>query len=138
MAHGGEALPGEPLVRVVIVEVGHPLPGPAAELADVVARGGGAHEGEIHEPPALGEGPGRPHGHVVDPRNVLQRPVRGDLLPQAQQLVDVLPLPAGEEAAVLLRQKAAGKLLLRAEARIGKPAADQLLGISVIISARRR
>ena len=118
VAHGGEALPGEPLVRVVIVEVGHPLPGPAAELADVVARGGGAHEGEIHEPPALGEGPGRPHGHVVDPRNVLQRPVRGDLLPQAQQLVDVLPLPAGEEAAVFLRQEAAGKLLLRAEGKV--------------------
>ena len=118
VADGGEALAGEPLVRVVIVEVGHPLPGPAAELADVVARGGGAHEGEVHETPALGEGPGRPHGNMVDARNVLQGPVGGDLLPQAQQLVDILLLPAGQEAAVLLPKEAAGELVLGAEGEV--------------------
>ena len=102
----------------MVVEVGDPLPGPAAELAEVVARGGGTHQGEVYKTPALGEGPGCPHGNMVDPCDVLQRPVGGHLLPQAHQLVEILRLPAIQKAAVILGEVAAGELLFRAEGEI--------------------
>ena len=41
-----------PLVGVVVVQVGHPLPGAAAELADVVGGGGAGDEGQINVYPA--------------------------------------------------------------------------------------
>lgn len=44
----------QPLVSIVIVEVGHPLPRPAAEFAHIVGSGRGGDQGQIHvhlEPP---------------------------------------------------------------------------------------
>ena len=63
---------GEPLVGVVVVEIGHPLPGPAAELAHVVGGSRGGDEGQVHLHPRPGQSPGGGHGDVVDPGNVAQ------------------------------------------------------------------
>ena len=61
----------EPLVGVVIVQIRHPLPEAAAELADVVADGAAGDQGQVqlHAPPA--QSPPGGDGHMVDPHNVL-------------------------------------------------------------------
>ena len=92
--------PAEPQIRVVVVEVGHPLPWPAAEFADVVARRAGGDQPQIHRNPGSLQAPGRVHGHVVDPGDVLQRPPGGGLQPQAHHLVDVLPPVGAQKQAV--------------------------------------
>ena len=37
----------EPLVRVIVVQIRHPLSGVAAEFADVVADGAAGHQGQV-------------------------------------------------------------------------------------------
>ena len=71
----------QPLVGVVVVQVGHPLSRAAAELADVVGGGGAGNEGQIDVHPGLLQSPGHRHGDVVDPGNVAQRLEGGDLQP---------------------------------------------------------
>ena len=130
-AQGPQAPPGEPLVRVVVVEVGHPLPGLAAELADVVARGGGGDESQVDfSAPGL-EGPGDRHGHVVDPGDVRAGPEGRDLPAQAEKLVDVFLPPAAEELAVVLRYGTGLQLLLRAEGEVQPEVEGQGLPLRV-------
>ena len=91
----------QPLVGVVVVEVGHPLPGAAAEFAHVVGGGGGGDQSQVHLHPRLRQPPGGGHGDVVDPGNVAQGLEGGELHPQAHQLVEELPPPGRQEPAVL-------------------------------------
>ena len=102
----------QPLVRVVVVEIGHPLPRPAAELSDVVGRRRPGDQGQVHIHSRLPEAPGRRHGDVVDPGDVAQGAEGGDLLPQAHQLIDVLPAEAGQKP-LILPGTVTGRVLLR-------------------------
>ena len=117
-ADGRQAPPGEPLVRVEIVEVGHPLARLAAEFADVVSCGGAGHQPQVDKAAAGLEGPGHGHGDMVDACDVLQG-AEGCYFPaQPQQLVDVfLPEPP-QELAVFLGHAAVHQLFLRAEGKI--------------------
>ena len=101
----------QPLVGVVVVEVGHPLPGAAAVLADVVGGGGPGDEGQVDVHPGGLESPGGGHGDVVDPGDVAQRAEGGDLLAQAHELVDILGAEVAEEALILPAAVAALVLL---------------------------
>ena len=118
VAQGRQSPAGEPLVGIVVVKVGHPFPGLAAEFAQVVAQGGAGDQSQVDEPAGGAEGPGHPHGHVVDAGDVLQGAEGRDLPAQTEHLIDVLlPEPAAE-AAVLLSHTAVGELLLRAEFKV--------------------
>ena len=101
----------QPLVGVVVVEIGHPLPGAAAVLADVVGSGGPGDEGQVDVHPGGLEPPGGGHGDVVDPGDVAQGPEGGDLLAQAHELVDILGAEVAEEALILPAAVAALVLL---------------------------
>ncbi|MPM39822.1 hypothetical protein SDC9_86458 [bioreactor metagenome] len=81
---------GKPLVRIVIVEVGHPFAALAAELADVVSRRCAGEQGQIHASAAHVVGPHDAHSHMVDPRNVLQRTEGRYLAAKAHRLIDIL------------------------------------------------
>ena len=72
LSHLRKPRTGQPLVGIVVVEIGHPLTGHAAEFADIVAcrrRGG---QRQIHRRTAAPQGPARRHGHVVHHGDVLQ------------------------------------------------------------------
>ena len=117
-ADGRQPPPGEPLVRIEIVEVGHPLSWLAAELADVVPGGGAGHQPQVDEAAPGLEGPGHGHGDMVDACDVLQGAEGRHLPAQPQKLVDVfLPEPP-QKLAVFLRHAAVRQLLLRAEGKI--------------------
>ena len=118
VAQGRQPPAGEPLIRVVVVEVGHTFSGLAAKLAQVVAQGGTGDQPQVDEPAGGAEGSGHLHGHMVDTGDMVQG-LEGRHLPaQPQQLVDVfLPEPP-EKAAVLLRHAAVGELLLRAQLKV--------------------
>ena len=88
-----ELMPPEPEVRVVVVQVRHPFPRPAAEFADVVPGGTAGHQGQVHGDPGLSQSPAHGHGDVMHPRNMLQRPERRDLQAQTHHLIHILPLP---------------------------------------------
>ena len=103
----------EPQVRIVIVKVRHPLTGAAAELADVVPRGGAGHQRHIHRRTAPVQGAGGGDGDMVDAGDMLQRAVGRDLQPQPHQLIDVLPLPLAQEFRIGRGAGAVGQLLLR-------------------------
>ena len=105
--------PGEPLVGVVVVEIGHPLPGAAAEFADVVARRAAGDQGQVHRHPGPLQIPGHADGHMVDPGDVLQGAEGRGLQPQAHHLIDVLPAVAAQEGPVAVPVRAVGDLLLR-------------------------
>ena len=111
---------GEPLVGVVVVEIGDPLPRPAAELAHVVGGGGGRDEGQVHLHPRSGQPPGGGHGDIVDPGHVAQGAEGGHLVPQAQQLIDELLPPGGQKAAILPPGVAQGIRLLGQELKINE------------------
>ncbi len=128
---GPQAPPGEPLVRVVVVEVGHPLPGPAAELSDVVARGSGGDEAQVDFPAPGLEGPGDRHGHMVDPGDVLAGAEGGHLPAQAEELVDILLPPAAEELAVVRRHGTGFQFLFRAEGEVQPEVKGQGLPLRV-------
>ena len=104
--------PPEPEVGIVVVEVGHPLPRPAAELADVVARGAAGDQPQIDGRPGPLQIPGRAEGDVVDPRDVLQGAPGGGLQPQAHHLIDVLPPVGAQEQPVAVPVGAVRQLLL--------------------------
>ena len=108
----------QPLVRVVVVEIGDPLPGPAAELSDVVGRRRTGDQSQVHLHPGLPEAPGRRHGDVVDPGDVSQGAEGGNLLPQAQQLIDMLPAKAGQKPLILPGAVAGGVLLRRQKVKV--------------------
>ena len=131
MAQGRQTPLGEPLVRVIVVEVGDPLTGFAAEFADIVAQGGAGDQPQVNEAPSGLEGTGHGHGHVVDTGNVMQSFKGGYLHAQPQQLIDILAPEAGEELAVLLRHAAVQQLLLRAEGKIHPRIKGQGLPLSV-------
>ena len=63
--------------------------------------GGSGDEGQVHIHPGLCQPPGGGHGDVVDPGDVAQGFEGGELHPQAHQLVEKLPPPRGQKAAVL-------------------------------------
>ena len=117
-AQGGKAVVGAPLVGIEIMEVGDPLPGLAAEFADVVGGGGAGDKAQVNEAPLLAEGPGDGDGHMVDPRDMLQGAEGRHLPAQAQQLVDVLLPEALQKEAVFVGNIAAGQLLFRAEGKV--------------------
>ena len=127
MADVGDAAAAEPQIGIVVVQVGHPLTGTAAELADIVTGGAAGHQRQIqrHAGPAQTAGGG--HGHMVDAGDVLQRAVGRGLQPQTHQLVDVLPLPAAQHLAVAGGAGAAGQLLLRQEVERPRRVAGQQL-----------
>ncbi|MPM21233.1 hypothetical protein SDC9_67677 [bioreactor metagenome] len=109
---------GKPLVGVVVVEVGHPLPGLAAEFSDVVARSGGREQREVHGPARRVVGPHNAHGHMVDPGDVLQRAEGRHIPAKAHGLIYILAPKAHQKLAVFLRRAAMGKLFLRAEGKV--------------------
>ena len=121
----------QPLVGVVVVEIGHPLPGAAAELAQIVGGGSGGNEGQVD----FRAGPGKPLGHgqgdVVDPGDVPQGFEGGRLQPQAHQLIQVLLPPGGQEAAVGFGAVTAGVLLLAQKAEVHQGIGGQLLPLQI-------
>ena len=123
--------PGEPLVGVVVVEIGHPLPGAAAELADVVARRAAGDQGQVHGHSGPLQIPGHADGHVVDPGDVLQGAEGGGLQPQAHHLIDVLPAEAAQEGAVAVPVRAVGELLLRQRLQLPQGVRRQQLPLRV-------
>ena len=102
----------QPLIGVVVVEIGYTLPGPASELPNVMGRRRPGDQGQVHIHPCLLEPTGRRHGDVVDPGDVSQGAEGGNLLPQAHQLIDVLPAEAGQKP-LILPGAVAGRILLR-------------------------
>ena len=102
VADGGHPPPQQPLVGVVVVEERDTLPGPAAELAQVVGGGGSGHQRQVYVLPRLPDAPGHGHGDVMHPRDVPQGAEGGGLLAQPHHLIDVLLPEGGQEAAVLL------------------------------------
>ena len=108
----------EPLVRIVVVEVRHPLPGAAPELADVVPRGAAGDQGQVDGHPRPLEVPRHAQSRVVDPGDVLQGAPGGGLQPQAHHLVDVLPPVGAQELPVALPVLAALQLLLVQELQL--------------------
>ena len=112
-------LPGQqPLVGVVIVEVGYPLPGPAAEFAEVVGRGCAGDERQVHLHPGLLQAPGGGHGDVVNAGDVAQDAEGGKFQTQPHEFIDIFLPPGGHEAAVLLAVVAGGVLLRRQELEV--------------------
>ena len=115
---GRQAPPGEPLVRIKIVEVGHPFARLAAELADVVPGGGAGHQSQIDQAASGLKGTGHGHGDMVDARDVLQS-AEGRYLPaQPQQLIDVLLPKPPQELPVFLRHAAVRQFFLHAEGKV--------------------
>ena len=100
------------------MEVGHPLPRPAAELSDIVGRGGSAHQSQVNASAAGLKGPGHRHGVVVDAGDVLQRSKRRHLPAQPQQLVYILHAEPLEKPPVLRRHRAVRQFLLRAKGKV--------------------
>ena len=97
------------------MQVGHPLPGTAAEFADIVSGGAAGHQRQIHGDTGAVQGAARRHGHMVDAGDVLQRAVGRSLQPQTHQLIDVLPLPTAQHLDVADSAGAAGQLRFRQE-----------------------
>ena len=118
VSQGRQTPLGEPLVCVVVVEIGHPLTGFAPELADVVAQGGTGDQSQVNEAAPGLEGPGYRHSHVVDSGDVVQSLIGSYLHTQPQQFVDVLSPETAEKLVVLLRHTAVRELLFRAEGKI--------------------
>ena len=56
----------EPLVGVIVVQVGNPLAGAAAEFSKIVGCGGSGNQGQVHLHPRLLQPAGGGHGNVVD------------------------------------------------------------------------
>ena len=112
VAHVLHVAAKEPEIGIIVVEIGHPFPGAAAELADIMSRRAGGHQGQVdgHSRPL--QVPGRADGHVVDPGDVLQGPPGGGLQAQAHHFIDVLPAVGAEEEAVAVLVGAAGQLVL--------------------------
>ena len=108
----------EPQVRVVVVEVGHPLAGAAAELADVVAGRRRGHQGQVHVHPRPPEIPGHGHRHEVDSGDVLQGAEGGGLQAQTHHLIEVLPPAAAAELPEAVQVGAVGHLVLRRQGQI--------------------
>ena len=102
----------EPQVGVVVVEIGHPLPGPAAELADVVAGGAGGYQGQVHVYPCFFQVPGHGKGHKVDAGNMLQGAEGGGLQAQAHHFIQKFPAAAALELAEAVPVGAVRHLLL--------------------------
>ena len=108
----------QPLIGVVVMEIRHPFPGPAAKLPDVVGRRCSGDQGQVHIHPRLLEPPGRRHGDIVDPGDVAQGAEGGDLLPQTHQFIDVLPTEAGQKPLILPGAVTGGVLLRRQKAEV--------------------
>ena len=115
VADVGHPPAAEPQVCVIVMEIRHPLAGAAAELADVVPRGGAGHQRHVHRRAAPVQGAGGGDGDMVDTGDMLQRAVGRDLQPQPHQLIDVLPLPLAQEFRIGRGAGAVGQLLLRKE-----------------------
>ena len=128
MADVGDTAAAEPQIGVVVVQVGYPLAGAAAELADIVSGGAAGHQRQIQRDTGPAQTAGGGHGHMVDAGDMLQRAVGRGLQPQTHQLVDVLPLPAPQHLAEAGGAGTAGQLLLRGEVEgPGRVAGQQLV-----------
>ena len=92
-ADGGEGTAGEPLVGVVIVQIGHPFSRTAAKFSDIMSRGGAGHQSQIDQSPTRTEGPPHCHGHMVHTGDMVQRAERRCLPAQTQQLIEILLPP---------------------------------------------
>ena len=101
----------EPLVRVIVVQIRHPLSGVAAEFADVVADGAAGHQGQVqgYAPPA--QGPSGGDGHMVDSHDVLQGPIGRHLQAQAHHFIHIFPLPKPQHLTELGGSRAVRQLL---------------------------
>ena len=115
---GGESPAGEPPFGVVVVQIGDPLAGPAAEFAQIVARRRAGDEREVDQSATRRKGAGDRHGHVVDAGDMLQGAEGRNLQPQAQQFIDVLLPEPQQKLPVFLLQAAVRQLLLRAEGEV--------------------
>ena len=115
MADIGDTAAAEPQVGVVVVQVGYPLAGAAAEFSDIVSGGAAGHQRQIQRDTGPAQAAGGGHGHMVDAGDMLQRAVGCGLQPQTHQLVDVLTLPAPQHLAEAGGAGTAGQLLLRGE-----------------------
>ena len=90
------------------MEIRHPLPGSAAELADVVPGGAAGYQRQVHGHPGLLQLPAHGYGNVMHPRYMLQSPEGCHLQPQAHHFIDIFPLPQPQH---LLVERSAGTLL---------------------------
>ena len=92
-ADGGSADAAEPLVGIIIVQVGHALAGLAAVFADIMPGSGPAGERKIHRQPGGQQAARCRHGNMVHARNVPQRAERGYFIAQAQHFIHIFFAP---------------------------------------------
>ena len=103
----------EPQIRVIVVQIRHPLPRMAAELADVVSGGAAGYQRQIHRRAAAPQRPAAGQCDVMHPGDVLQRAVGRHLQPQPHHLIDVRPLPLPQHLSIAGAAGAIRRLCLR-------------------------
>ena len=79
----------EPLIRIIIMKIRHSLIGLTPELAQVVACCSSAGQSQVNGHACLIKAPGHRHGHIVNPRDVLQSPERSHFRVQTHHLINV-------------------------------------------------
>ncbi len=70
----------EPLVCIIIVEIGDPFIGLAAEFSQIMAGSRPGAQGQVDGNARFMEASGHGHGHMMDPGNMAQR-LKGRSLP---------------------------------------------------------
>ena len=113
-----QTAPAKPKIGIIIVQIRDPLARTAAKFSDIVARGAAGHQREIDRDAGPLQGLSHRHGDVVNARDVLQRPVGGDLQPQTHHFVNVLALPQPQHLGVACR---AGTIVRRRSRKIKVP-----------------
>ena len=108
MADLREPPAAEPQIGIIVMEIRHPLPRSAAELADVVPGGAAGYQSQVHGHPGLLQLPAHGYGNVMYPRDMLQSPEGCHLQPQAHHFIDIFPLPQPQH---LLVERGTGALL---------------------------
>ena len=102
----------EPYAGIIVVQIGHPLAGAAAEFTDIMPRRSGGHQRQVDGHPRPPHVPGHTDGNMVDSRDMFQRPPGSDLQPQAHHLIDKFPPPGAQKQPVAVLVSAAGQLVL--------------------------
>ena len=118
MTDGFKAPLGEPLIRIVVVEIGDAFAGLAAEFSNVVSRRCAGEQRQVYAPACGVIGPHNAHGDMMDSRDVFQCAERGHFTAKAHGLVNVFPPKAHQKLPVFLGSAAVGQFLFRTKGKV--------------------
>ena len=110
----------KPLGRVVIMKIGNPLVGLAAEFSQVMTGGRSGSQGQIDGHSRLLQSPGHRHRHVMNAGDMLQRLKGRRFLIEPHHFINILIPKFPHKMGVLSRPLAGGIFLLRQKREILK------------------